>query len=253
MFAEQRRQKILTLLHSSGTLRTRDLASRFGVSEVTIRSDLELLDGKRALQKTHGGAVPVSLQTLEADFGHRMLRNADAKRRIGQLAAHEFHDNQTVVFDSGSTMMQLAMHLPPFKNLVVATPAMNIAQFLMNRSGLDVHMIGGRVSPETVSTLLTNATSTLDGLVAHQVFMGAHAIDSSFDIVDQNEDVARSKRNLVQMARRVILVADSSKWNVSGTSKAFPLSRVDLVITDSGLAVAVRKQLERQKIQVLFA
>lgn len=253
MFAQERRQQILARLRSNGQVRTSELATHFEVSEVTIRSDLEMLNGNGQLMKTHGGAIAAPVSSPEAEFDLRMQKNAEAKRRIGQLAAQQFHDNQSVVFDSGSTLMQVAMHMPPMQNIVVATPAMNIAQFLMNRTGLDVHMIGGRVSPSSVSTLVTNATSAVDGLVAHQVFIGAHAIDSSFDIVDQNEDVARTKRNLVQMARRVILLADSSKWNVSGTSKAFPLSRVDLVITDSDMPVAIRNQLERQKTRVLYA
>ena len=252
MFAEERRQLIIAMLRSNGQVRTRELSAHFGVSEVTIRSDLEILSGRGLLSKTHGGAIAAPTASPEAEFDLRMQKNADAKRRIGQAAAQQFHDNQTVIFDSGSTLMQVAMHMPPAHNIVVATPAMNIAQFLMHRAGLDVHMIGGRVCQHSVSTLVSNATSALDGLVAHQVFIGAHAIDPSLDIVDLNEDVARSKRNLVQMARRVILVADSSKWNVSGTSKAFPLSRVDLVITDNDMPLAIRNQLASQDTMVVY-
>ncbi len=251
MIAEQRRQSILDLLRSAGQLRTRDLAQRFDVSEVTIRTDLDLLDSREMLKKTHGGAVAIPLTAPDASFDRRMQANAAAKQRIGRLTAQQIHDNQSVIFDSGSTTMHVAMFLPQFSNVVVATPAMNIAQMLMDRPGLDVHMLGGRVDASTVSTLV--GPPQPDGLLAHQVIMAAHAIDTSFDIVDYNEDVARSKRNLMQMARRVILVVDSSKWDVDGRSKVFPLSRVDLVITDDGLPGGVRKRLRDHGIEVMFA
>src|SRR5438445_6994526 len=252
MLSEQRRQSILSEVQRSGQVRTKDLSDGFGVSEVTVRSDLEILDRKGLLTKTRGGAVTRTTDSTTAAFARRMQTNLDAKKRIARAAVELFEDNQSVIFDGGSTLMQVAMLLPPLSNVVVAATAMNIVQHLMHRPGLDVHMIGGRVYPETVSTLITDADSALGGLVAHQVFVGAHAIDSSLDVVDVNEDVARTKRNLVRMARRVVLLADSSKWGVSGTSKAFSLAGVDVVITDDGLPGPIRSQLDKTRAKVMY-
>jgi len=253
MLSEQRRQSILGEVQRSGQVRTKDLSDGFGVSEVTVRSDLEILDRKGLLTKTRGGAVTRTTDSTTAAFARRMQTNLDAKKRIARAAVDLFEDNQSVIFDGGSTLMQLAMQLPPLSNVVVAATAMNIVQHLMHRPGLDVHMIGGRVYPDTVSTLITDADTALGGLVAHQVFVGAHAIDSSLDVVDVNEDMARTKRNLVRMARRVVLLADSSKWGVSGTSKAFSLSAVDVVITDDGLPGPIRSQLDKIAAKVIYA
>ncbi|RWO59762.1 DeoR/GlpR family DNA-binding transcription regulator [Mesorhizobium sp.] len=253
MLSEQRRQSILGEVQRSGQVRTKDLSDGFGVSEVTVRSDLEILDRKGLLTKTRGGAVTRTTDSTTAAFARRMQTNLDAKKRIARAALDLFEDNQSVIFDGGSTLMQVAMQLPPLSNVVVAATAMNIVQHLMHRPGLDVHMIGGRVYPDTVSTLITDADTALGGLVAHQVFVGAHAIDSSLDVVDVNEDMARTKRNLVRMARRVVLLADSSKWGVSGTSKAFSLSAVDVVITDDGLPGPIRSQLEMTVAKVIYA
>jgi DeoR family transcriptional regulator, aga operon transcriptional repressor len=180
MLAEQRRQQILIELQRIGQARTRQLADLFDVSEVTIRSDLDIMDGKKLLIKTHGGAIALPADSPAAAFEERMQRNFDAKRRIAQMAARQIIDNQSIVFDSGSTLLQLAMQMPPVKNVVVATTAMNIAQHLMYRPGLDVHMIGGRVFPSTVSTIVSDSDKALGGLVAHQAFVSAHAIDSSW-------------------------------------------------------------------------
>ncbi|MGR6430024.1 DeoR/GlpR family DNA-binding transcription regulator [Rhizobium sp. PAMB 3174] len=253
MLAEQRRHQILIELQRVGQAKTSQLAELFGVSEVTIRSDLELLDAKKRLIKTHGGAIAAPADSPAAAFEERMQRNFDAKRRIAQLAAKQIIDNQSIVFDSGSTLLQIAMQMPPVNNVVVATTAMNIAQHLMYRPGLDVHMIGGRVFPSTVSTIVADSDKALGGLVAHQAFVGAHAIDQSFDVVDVSEDVARTKRNLVRMARRVVLVADSSKWDIGASSKAFSLSRVDLIITDSGLPLSIRHRLDKLGVEVRYA
>ena len=144
------------------------------------------------------------------------------------------------------------MHMPPVENVVLATPAMNIAQHLMYRLGLDVHMIGGRVFPNTVSTIVSDHDRAVGGLVAHQAFLGAHAIDPAFDVVDVNEDIARTKRNLVRMARKVVLVADSSKWDISATSKAFSCAQVDVIITDTGLPAEIRKRLDRLGVDVRY-
>jgi DeoR family transcriptional regulator of aga operon len=169
------------------------------------------------------------------------------------MAARLILDNQSLVFDSGSTLLLLAMQMPPVNNVVVATTAMNIAQHLMYRPGLDVHMIGGRVFPNTVSTIVSDFDKAVGGLVAHQAFVSAHAIDQAFDVVDVSEDIARTKRNLVRMARRVILVADSSKWDIGASSKAFSLSRVDLIITDSDMPYAIRGRLEKLGVEVRYA
>ena len=174
------------------------------------------------------------------------------RRRIAQMAARLILDDQSLVFDGGSTLLQLAMQMPPLKNVVVATTAMNIAQHLMYRPGLDVHMIGGRVFPNTVSTIVSDFDKAAGGLVAHQAFVSAHAIDPAFDVVDVSEDIARTKRNLVRMARRVILLADSSKWDIGASSKAFSLSRVDLVITDSDMPYAIRGRLEKLGVEVRY-
>lgn len=252
MLAQQRRHQIMIELQRVGQAKTRELAERFGVSEVTIRADLENLNAKKQLIKTHGGAIALPVDSPAAAFEERMNRNFEAKRRIAQMAARLILDNQSIVFDSGSTLLQLAMQMPPVHNVVVATTAMNIAQHLMYRPGLDVHMIGGRVFPHTVSTIVSDADKAVGGLVAHQAFVSAHAIDHAFDVVDVSEDIARTKRNLVRMARRVILVADSTKWDTGASSKAFSLSRVDMIITDTGMPYSIRSRLDKLGVEVRY-
>ncbi len=246
----ERRQAILNELQLAGRVRAGALAGTLGVSEVTIRTDLEALHKAGQLTRVRGGAVPATPQHPDAFFEERMRRNLHAKLRIARHAAGMVQDEQSIVLDAGSTMLQLALHLPPMRSLVVATPALNIAQHLMHRSGVDVHVIGGRVNTSTASTIGSDLEQARDGFVAHQVFMSAHAIDGAFDVVDPSHDVARTKRNLVKLGRRVVLLVDSSKWFVEGPSKAFSLEQVTIVVSDHQMPDRARKHLEGQGVDV---
>lgn len=245
----ERRQAILAEVRQAGRARASDLARRLGVSQVTIRTDLEALHKAGQVARVRGGAVVPAPEHPDALFAERMRRNLQAKLRIARHAAGLVRDDQSIVLDAGSTMLQLALHLPPLRSLVVATPALNIAQALMHRPGIDVHVIGGRVNTSTASTVGSDVEQARDGFAAHQVFMSAHAIDSAFDVVDPSHDVARTKRNLVKLGRRVVLLVDSSKWFVEGPSKAFSIEQVTVVVTDHQMPDKARRHLEARGIE----
>ena len=253
MLTEQRRTQILREIQMSGIETTRALAVKFQVSEVTIRADLDVLADRRQLERVHGGAKAPTVESPAALFHERMEVNFQAKRRIARAAAELIEDNQTLVFDGGSTMMQLALHMPPASNIVIATNSMNIAQQLMSRTGMEVHMVGGKVDMQTVSTMGGFGGKDFEDFVAHKVFVSAHHIDDAFDVVDIVSDVALTKRRMMQLGRQVILLVDSSKWNKSGPVKAFPLSSVDIVITDSDMPASIRKKLYDASIEVIYA
>jgi len=244
--AEQRRHQIVLELQRTGQARTSQLAENFGVSEVTIRSDLEILDAKKQLIKTHGGAIALPASSPAAAFEERMNRNFDAKRRIAQMAARQIIDNQSVVFDSGST-------LPAGRHADAAGQQCrgghNGHEYC---AASDVSAGAGRAYDWPVASFPAPSaqscripTKPWAVLWPTRRSSSAHAIDHSFDVVDVSEDIARTKRNLVRMARRVILVADSSKWDIGASSKAFSLSRVDLIITDTGMPHGIRSRLDK--------
>jgi len=252
VLTEKRRTQILKLIQQNGTTRTNDLAREFHVSEVTIRGDLDELAHRGQIERTHGGAMALNVDSPSAVFQERMNENSEAKQRIARAAAKFIGDNQTVVFDSGSTLMHLALQMPPVSNLVMATNAMNIAQQVMNRPGIELYMVGGKVDVETVSTTGGLGEGGFENFVAHKVFVSAHRIDRTLDIVDIVPDVARAKRRLVGLGRQVILLADSSKWNIDGPVKAFPMSSVDVVITDKKLPDEIQTRLRKTSTELIL-
>lgn len=183
MLTELRRTQILKEIQKSGTETTRALAIEFQVSEVTIRADLDKLASRRQIERIHGGAMALTVESPVAVFQERMEINFHAKRRIARVATELIEDNQTLVFDGGSTLMQLALQMPPVSNMVIATNAMNIAQQLMNRTGIEVHMVGGKVDMQTVSTMGGFGGEGFENFVAHKVFVSAHQIDDALDVV----------------------------------------------------------------------
>ena len=253
MLTSERRRILLDEITRDGQLVTSEAAARMGVSEVTIRSDLAELERRGRVTRTHGGAVVLETASGVADFGARVPLNNEAKRRIA-LAARQFvRPNQTVIFDAGTTIMQLAQVVPEVANLTVYTPGINTARQLLNVEGVDVRLMGGRLDGDRLETVGTPQEQGIEDLLVHTLFLGAQGVDAAFDIVDQSSDLAAGKLNYARRARFVVFLADSSKWNHSALSKVMPLNRVNVVVTDDGIDPVVRETIEAADVELIIA
>jgi DeoR/GlpR family transcriptional regulator of sugar metabolism len=247
----ERRRLLLEEITRDGRILTSAAASRFGVSEVTIRSDLDELERSGRVARTHGGALLQSPSSAIVSFDSRMVIRREAKRRIA-LAAREFiRGDQTAIFDAGTTVMYLAQAMPDVTGLTVYTPGVSIAQQLLGTDGVDVHLLGGRVDNQWLQTVGSVREQGIEDLVVHSIFLGANAIDEDLDVVDQSSDLGSTKMHLVSCARRVILLADSSKWNTSAPAKVMNVERADVVITDAEIDSDVRRRLERSDVELM--
>lgn len=253
MLTAERRRLLLDEITRNGRLVTSEAAANLGVSEVTIRSDLDELERRGRVVRTHGGAVMQETTAGVIDFDARASLNNDAKRRIA-LAAREFvRSNQTVIFDAGTTIMQLAQVMPEVSNLTVYTPGITTASQLLNREGVDVRLLGGRLDPRWLQTLGTPREQGIEDLIVHTLFLGAQGVDNDFDIVDQSSELAAGKLDYGRRARSIVFLADSSKWHNAALAKVMPLNKVDVVITDDGIDSKVKRQLEAFNIDLIIA
>ncbi|GAA2019289.1 DeoR/GlpR transcriptional regulator [Nakamurella flavida] len=252
--AEERRTKILEQLYRFGQVRTSHISSRLGVSEVTIRNDLIVLERRGRLVRTHGGAM-TSLDDAGAltAFSARMTQQREEKRRIAVAAAEMVVGDETVIFDAGTTTHHLAQLLPPVDKLTVLTPGLNIAQTLMDVEGVEVFVLGGRLHPTLLETVGSVPEMGLSDLPVHKVFLGARGIDDELDVIDISLDLAQVKHRFAKMARQVVLLADSTKWHSSGEVKALALRDVDVVITDSGLSTEDRRRVQDLGVTLVIA
>lgn len=251
MLPRERQRILLEEIARSGTITTSAAATRFGVSEVTIRADLDELHRRGKVVRSHGGAVAAAgLAPVDA-FDERRTLHRDAKRRIAAAAAQYLARNELIILDSGTTVHCLAQAVPDGTDLTVLTPALPAAQHLLTVEGVEVRLLGGRLEPAWLQTVGTARAMGLKGVVAQTLFLGTQGVDDDFDLIERSLELAETKRRLIRHARKVILLVDSSKWGAVGASKTVRIDRVDVVITDTGTPPEVLARLRAGKSEII--
>ena len=176
LLAEPRRMKILDWLQEEGSARVRDLSAAFGVSEATIRQDLEKLESDGHINRQHGGAflraMPRQVETLSLQH----MENIDKKRKIGVKAASLVGEGETIILDAGSTTTEIAHNLIGRSSLTVITNALNIALMLGAVPGYAVHMPGGQFKAPTLSLSGDKAADYFEDVLAGKLFLATAGV-----------------------------------------------------------------------------
>lgn len=251
--AVERRAAIVDLVRESGAVSVGDLVQRFGVSDVTIRNDLDVLARQGLVIRQRGGAIAQVETVLARAFDQRSNVNLKAKLRIGTFAARLVQPGDTILMDAGSTVMEMARRLGDLGPITVVTNALNVASQIIHCPKAHVILLGGSLTPETISTVGPLVEQSLSDLVVAKLFLAAHTVDVDGGIVDTSVEVARVKRAMIEAAGEVILLADSSKWTVrspNAYARVAPLTAVQTVVTDGGLPPETRDAMERLGVRV---
>lgn len=250
MFAEERRNEILDLIESGKPVKVGDLSQRFGVSESTIRRDLQELENGGVIQRTHGGAISVQ-SSFELSYQEKEVRNFEEKQKIARAAAELVKDGESVFLDSGTTTLQIALALRG-KSITVATNSMDVAQVFSDDSSVEVIVLGGslRKSIRSLVGYLTN--EMLGRFHFDKVFLAANAVDPELGVTTPNLIEAETKNHMVRAGKEVILVMDHSKIWEKSMCKICSLDEINLLLTDDGLEESEVKGLS-QYVQVQIA
>ena len=222
---------ILERLAESGSVGVAAVARDLEVSEATVRRDLELLEEQRLLQRTHGGAVAQGVM-YELPLRYKGARHQEAKRRIARAAAATVPDGGAVGLTGGTTTTEVARALVDRARLTVVTNALNIASELAVRPNLKLVVTGGVARAESYELVGPLAEASLAGLNLDVVFIGADGVSVDAGLTTHHEVEAHTNRMLVACARRVVVVADSSKIGKVAFAQIVELDRVDELITD---------------------
>ncbi len=236
LFLEERRQAILNLIDETGRVSVAGLRQRFGVSEVTIRTDLQALSGEGLVVRTHGGAVPAPKKgegLRELSLAVRRQKQRLEKSRIAQKAASLVNNGQAIILDTSSTALAIAAHLKDRRELTILTNSLMIAVAMLDAPGVTVIMPGGRMRRDSASLVDQTGLDTIRRFNIHQGFFGAHGLTKAEGLTDVSVAEAEMKRPLVAMARQVIIVIDATKWGQVGAVSFAQLEAVDLIITDA--------------------
>jgi DeoR/GlpR family transcriptional regulator of sugar metabolism len=247
---ETRRERLLAHLAQHDRLSVGELRQLLGVSEVTIRKDLDVLEQQGHLNRVHGGAVFSGRGRLELYFAAREQEHLEEKRRIATAAAALIHSEQRIFLDASTTALQIARLIKDRENLTVMTNGLYTALELSFCEGITVIVVGGIIRRRS-SSLVGHLTSDLfQRLHLDTGFFGARGVTAGRGLTDTDLDEANLKQRMVQSSGVVIGVADSGKFGVTHFC-AFALPHeVDRIITDSAAPAPVVDELRAQDIIV---
>jgi DeoR family transcriptional regulator of aga operon len=226
-----RLSEILQVLSSHGAADVGALAARLGVSEATVRRDLQLLEEQRMLARTHGGAVASDVM-YELPLRYKAARHQAEKGRIAREAATRVADGAVLGLTGGTTTTEVARALLERQGLTVVTNALNIAGELAIRSELKLVVTGGTARPESYELVGPLAERALDDMNLDIAIVGVDGIAPAEGLTTHHEVEAHTNRTMLDRARTVVVVADSSKLGLVAFARICPLDAVDELITD---------------------
>ncbi len=250
MYAPERQQEILRLSRERGRVDVLSLAQEFQVTAETVRRDLKALDRAGVIRRVHGGAIPAGRLDFEPDLSERESAATDEKDRIAHAALDELPSDGSVLLDAGSTTARLAMALPVDAAFTVVTHALPLASRLADHPGIDLHIVGGRVRHRTRAAVDAWALRTYGEINADILFLATNGFSLAGGLTTPDLAEAAVKRAVMAAARRVVLLADSSKYGQEHFARFGDLADVDVVITDTGLDDDAARAIEADGPQV---
>lgn len=253
MNVSARHELALELLSESGEVSVAELGRRAGVSDMTIRRDLEALERRGLVRRVRGGAIAAASRGYEPPFALRSGRHADVKARIGRRAASLVRDGEALIIDVGTTPLELARALSDRTGLTVLTPSLRVADVLTHNPDMRVIVTGGIARAGELSLIGDLAERAFTDLHCDTVFLGAGGIDATVGVTEFNLDDARVKRAAVASARRCVVLADSTKLGYVAVAAVCPLQRVDVLVTDDGAPPEVLDAFRERDVEVLMA
>lgn len=245
--------KILEWLQEEGSARVRDLSAAFGVSEATIRQDLERLDVEGHISREHGGAFLRSVPQQVQSMSLQHAQNMEQKRRIGATAAALVSSSEPIIIDSGTTTTQLAEHLTARHDLNVITNALNIALLLGADPTNTVHMPAGQFKAPTLSLSGEKSVDFFVGIYAEKLFLATAGISFEAGLTYPAIGDIYVKRAMIKAASKVYLLADSTKIGRTSFSSLGGVEVIHALITDAGISDADRAEFESRGVDVIVA
>ena len=248
----ERLSSILEMLATGGALDVGGLADQLHVSAATVRRDLHLLEEQRMLTRTHGGAIANDV-LYELPLRYKAARHQTQKHRIAAEAATRVSDGAVVGLTGGTTTTEVARSILDRHRITVVTNALNIAGELAIRADLKLVVTGGTARPESYELVGPVAEQALEGLNLDVAFVGVDGITVDAGLTTHHEIEAHTNRSLIDRARHVVVVTDSSKLGRVAFAQICPVSAIDELITDGGAGASAIRDLTDAGVLVTLA
>ncbi len=232
VLAQVRQEQIVDIVNQNGNISVNELCDQFKVSPATIRNDLRDLEGRGAVNRIHGGAISCKKTAYELNTDQKEIQNVEEKRAIAKAALEYIQEGDAIALDTGTTTFEMAKMLRGFQDLTVVTNDLQIAAWLENNTEVTIIMIGGLVRHHFRCTAGQSALDMMSALHVDKAFVAVNGISVKNGLSTPSIDMASIKRQIIQMADQVILLADKSKIDRTAFAAYAPLSSVDVLITD---------------------
>lgn len=250
----ERRRRIGQLVRSEGRVTVADLVKQFGLSEVTLRGDLEALAATGAVVRVHGGAIKPEDPSYDHPLKVKATLHHAEKVRIGRAAAGLIRPGQTIILDSGTTTIEIARQIKgqDVKPLAAITNALPIALEMCSMPEITVIMLGGILRATSCSMVGPQAESEMSQLNADHAFLGVAGIDPEMGL--STPDVLEAQLNavMIRVAREVTVVTDSTKFCQRSLSVISKIEMIHRVITDNQVDRAIVASLRNRGIEVMI-
>lgn len=211
MLAAERKLRIVEYVRQHRIATVAVLAQQFHVHEATIRRDLVEIEQEGLLKRTHGGVIAEQWTHHEPSFNERSITQLEQKQRIGEKAASLVEDGEHIIIDSGTTTLHIAQRLAHRANITVVTNDMNVAAELRDASGVRVILTGGELYPSSYMLNGMFTDQVLRSLHVEKAFIGIPALHPDYGLMHPEAQLVPAKQGMIQAAREMIVVADSTK------------------------------------------
>ena len=250
-----RQTRILDILEINGQIFINELSRQFNVSQVTIRNDLAHLEKKNQLIRARGGAIKIKFGPvgLDASISDKVKDNFIQKQLIGKAAIKFIKEDDSVILDSGTTVLEVAKNMGSLKNVTVVTNAINIAHYLSENTTFNIFMPGGHLRHNSLSLVGVLAEDTFKEFYCDILFLGADGFDTTQGLSTPNVEEAHLNQVMIEHAKKVIVTCDSSKFFRRRFAFIAPLNKIDIIITDSSISPEDQKRIENAGVHLVIA
>ena len=229
---EQRRDEIVSILHTKGKIKVSEIAEKYGISEVSVRKDLEYLEMHGHLSRVHGGAVALNKLYVNMDLSERFKTNSVAKKRLAKLAAALIDDNDTIMMNAGTTLAYVLHAIQGKKNITIVTNSMQNAMEAALFSSFNVILLGGEFDSKYQFTHGEDALSQLENYHATKCILSVDGISSEAGLSLYYSNEASLARKMIECSDRLIVTADGTKLGRNAFAKITDLKQGDVLVTN---------------------
>ena len=248
----EREKYILDQLNEKGSVKVSDLSEQLQISEVTVRSDLRAMEKKGLLKRMHGGAVKINEQLSLFIAPGNVLKKVDEKKRIAAKAYEYIENGDVIILDDSSVNYYLAEEIckGEKKNLIIITNSLAAAVILSSRDDFTLSMVGGQIGGNLPSAMGQVTVDTISNYKANKAFISAHGVNFEVGITSVGTPQMHVKKAILNSAKEIYLMIDSSKFSGGYLMVVCPLERLERIITDKGISETDKEAAERKKIKM---